>query len=62
MDVCVLGGDLHAEIDRETVLKTMDCYEDSPVYEKVIEEYEEILEDMKTAGSSLVAIRPWAIC
>lgn len=46
MDNWVLK-ELHAEIDRETVLKTMDCYEDSPVYEEVIEEYEELLEEMK---------------
>lgn len=46
MDFCILEG-LHAEIDREDVLKSMDCYENNPVYEEVIEEYEEIIEDMK---------------
>lgn len=47
MDFCILEG-LHAEIDRENVFKTMDCYENSPVYEDVVEEYEEIIEEMKT--------------
>lgn len=34
------------KLDRDAVLKAMDCYEDSPVYEDVIEEYEEIRDDM----------------
>lgn len=42
MDYCILEG-LHARIDKDEVLKTMDCYEDSPVYEEVAEEYEEIV-------------------
>lgn len=42
MDYCILEG-LHAGIDKDEVLKTMDCYEDSPVYEEVAEEYEEIV-------------------
>lgn len=46
MDYCVLEN-LHWKIEMEPVLKTMDCYEDSPVYEEVVEEYEENLEDMK---------------
>ena len=36
MDYCILEG-LHAGIDKDEVLKTMDCYEDSPVYEEVAE-------------------------
>lgn len=46
MDYCVLEN-FHWKIEMEPVLKTMDCYEDSPVYEEVVEEYEENLEDMK---------------
>ena len=34
------------KLDRDSVLKAMDCYEDSPVYEEVVDEYEEICEDM----------------
>ena len=34
------------KIERESVLKSMDCYEDSPVYEQVAEEYEEIYDEM----------------
>ena len=32
--------------DLKSVLVTMDCHEDSPVYEEVVEEYEEICEQM----------------
>lgn len=46
MDYCILEG-LQAQIDKEEVLKTMDCYEDSPVYEEVVEEYEEIIGEMQ---------------
>lgn len=46
MDYCVLEN-LHWKIEMEPVLKTMDCYEDSPVYEEVVEEYEENIEEMK---------------
>ena len=53
MDYCVLEN-LHWKIEMEPVLKTMDCYEDSPVYEEVVEEYEENLEDMKKL------VKPWA--
>lgn len=37
---------LKAKMERDSVLKTMDCYQDSPVYEEVVEEYEEIYEEM----------------
>lgn len=47
MDYCILEG-LQAQIDKEEVLKTMDCYEDSPVYDEVLEEYEEIIGEMQT--------------
>lgn len=47
MDFHILEG-LHAEIDKDRVLRAMDCYEDSPVYEEVAEEYDEIIEEMKT--------------
>lgn len=41
----VLDG-FDPKIELRSVLKAMDCYEDSPVYEEVIEEYEEIYEEM----------------
>jgi uncharacterized 2Fe-2S/4Fe-4S cluster protein (DUF4445 family) len=34
------------KIQLKSVLKSMECYEDSPVYEEVVEEYEEIYEEM----------------
>ena len=34
------------KLNKSAVLKAMDCYEDSPVYEEVSEEYEEICEEM----------------
>lgn len=37
---------LKFKIEKESVLKAMDCYEDSPVYEEVVDTYEEIYEDM----------------
>lgn len=37
---------LKFKIEKESVLKAMDCYEDSPVYEEVVDTYEEICEDM----------------
>ena len=46
MDDWILEG-LQIQIDKEEVFKMMDCYEDSPVYEEVAEEYDEILEDMR---------------
>ena len=33
-------------LDLNAVLKAMDCYEDSPVYEEVVDEYYEICDDM----------------
>ncbi len=33
-------------MDQDSVLKAMDCYEDSPIYQEVKEEYEEIREEM----------------
>lgn len=33
-------------LDREEVLRNIDCYEDSPIYEEVISEFEEIKEEM----------------
>lgn len=46
MDDWILEG-LQIQIDKEEVFKMIDCYEDSPVYEEVAEEYDEILEDMR---------------
>ncbi len=43
------------ELDRESVLRLMDCYPDSPVYEEAIEEYEELKPMM------LDAVRPRGI-
>lgn len=37
---------LKFKIQKESVLKAMDCYEDSPVYEEVVDTYEEIYEEM----------------
>lgn len=37
---------LKFKIQKESVLKAMDCYEDSPVYEEVVDTYEEINEEM----------------
>ena len=37
---------LKFKIQKESVLKAMDCYEDSPVYEEVVDTYKEIYEDM----------------
>lgn len=34
------------KIELKSSLKAMDCYEDSPVYEEVVEEFEEIYEEM----------------
>ncbi len=36
--------DLKVEIVREDVLRQIDCYEDSELYEEIVEEYEEIFE------------------
>lgn len=41
----VLTG-LEPKIDKEAVFKSLDCYEDSPVYEDFDEEYEEIYDEM----------------
>ena len=45
-DFRILKG-LKVHIDREQVLKMMDCYEDSPVYEEVLEEFEEHKEELR---------------
>lgn len=37
---------LKVEIDREQVLRQIDCYKESDLYEEVAQEYEEILEEM----------------
>ncbi len=42
MENIIVSSDFHIEIKRENVLNLMDCYEDSPVYEETIEEYEEL--------------------
>ena len=34
------------KLDLNAVLKAMDCYEDSPVYEEVVEEYYDICDEM----------------
>lgn len=44
MDYRILNK-FHIQIDKDEVLKTMDCYENSPVYEEVTEEYDEIIEE-----------------
>ena len=33
-------------LDLNTVLKSMDCYEDSPVYEEIVDEYHEICDEL----------------
>lgn len=45
----------HIDIERDAVLRLMDCYPDSPVYEETVEEYEEIKPMM------LAALRPRGI-
>lgn len=42
MSDIIIAKDFHIEISREKVLRQMDCYEDSPIYEETIEEYEEL--------------------
>lgn len=37
---------LKPKIEMEPTLKTMDCYEDSPVYEEVVDQYEELYDEM----------------
>lgn len=37
---------LAAKLNKQSVLKAMECYEDSPVYEEVMQEYDEIHEEM----------------
>ena len=39
--------DLKVKTDRDQVLKLMDCYEESPVYEEVLEEYEEHIDELR---------------
>lgn len=38
--------DLHPSVSLEAVLKTMGCYEDSPVYEEIADEFADIYEEM----------------
>ncbi len=42
MKEIILCDEFHIELDREKVLRLMDCYPDSPVYQEAIEEYEEL--------------------
>lgn len=37
---------LEPKPDRSAVMKAMDCYEDNPLYEELVEEYEEICDSM----------------
>ena len=46
MDNIIELKDLNVKLSRDEVLRLMDCYEDSPIYEEVLEEYEEIKEEM----------------
>lgn len=46
---------LKPSIRKEAVLKAIDCYEDSPVYQEILEEYEEIENKLTDI------IRPWGI-
>lgn len=43
---------LKPDLNKEAVLKFMDCYEDSPVYQEVSEEYEEIREKLLEMAKS----------
>ena len=58
MDDWILEG-LQIQIDKEEVFKMIDCYEDSPVYEEVAEEYDEILEDMRAVLQTDRNHRSW---
>ena len=42
----MITRNIKVTIDMEYVLRKIDCYEDSPIYEEVVEEYNEILEEM----------------
>ena len=42
----MITRNIKVTIDMEYVLRKIDCYEESPIYEEVIEEYKEILEEM----------------
>ena len=42
----MITRNIKVTIDMEYVLRKIDCYEDSPIYKEVIEEYNEILEKM----------------
>lgn len=44
----MITRDLEFEINRDEVLRQIDCYEDSDLYEEIIEEYEEILDEIKS--------------
>ncbi|MFI3213672.1 MAG: ASKHA domain-containing protein [Eubacteriales bacterium] len=45
----VVNKNLHIEIDRKAVFDKMECYEDSPLYEEIVEEYEELYPVMMEA-------------
>lgn len=51
-DFYVLGG-LEVNIEMNRVLQTIDCVPDSPVYEEMVEEYQEIYDDMLALAEPL---------
>lgn len=53
--------DFNIQIDRESVFRVMDCYEDSPVYDVVVEEYEERKDKLQELISPC-AVLAWDMC
>ena len=49
--------DLPVRTDRADILRMMDLREDSPIYEEVLEEYEDIREELEAMCSPAVLIR-----
>ncbi|MFI3172892.1 MAG: ASKHA domain-containing protein [Eubacteriales bacterium] len=45
----IINEEFEIKISRDTVLDLISCYEDSPVYEETIEEYEEVLPEVMAA-------------
>ncbi len=43
----IVYEEFELDIERETVLRLMDCYPESPVYEEACEEYEELKLEME---------------
>ena len=42
--------DIRVSVSRSDVLNLMECYEDNPIYEEVVEEYEGLKEKLESLG------------